>query len=305
MTGLQAVFGYIDTSLETFTKAKQMGLRTIYEMPTPYWKSVRELTDTESQRWPDWAEGLPKIEPDSEQSSRRDQELQLADLVIVPSTFVRDSLFAAPAFKAPIAVVPYGCPKSIPQIRNPKSEIRNPLKLLFAGTLSQSKGLADLLEAIQPLGNQVHLSIAGSPSSSDVSTLLHSALRTPHSAITLLGQLPHARLLEEMHHHDVFVLPTLYEGLALVLLEAMSRGLPVITTENSGIADLIENGKQGIVLPIRRPDLIRDQLDRMISDPTVLQSMGSAAFEWSRMNSWADYRQNLKEALHPVLGMAS
>jgi len=325
---LTAIYGYFDTSLHTFRAAKQLGLRTIYELPTPYWKAVANICETERARLPAWATTLPSAESLSATAAQRDEELQLADLVIVPSPFVRDSLSLAPPFQAPVIVLPYGCPEApSPTLAGPDSSIpsstfnvhrsafnvpsqiiasrspishlpsspaKPPLRLLFVGTISQSKGLADLLEAITPLGNQVHLTIAGSSPSPLPTSCLPSSVHQ-------LGQLPNPELLKQMREHDLLVLPTLYEGLSLALLESFSQGLPVLTTRHSGLDGLINEGKEAFLVPIQNPHAIRNCIEKIISDPSQLAGMASSAREWAAQHSWSQYRQQLRQAVEPLI----
>lgn len=295
------VYGYFDTSLATFRQARRLGIPTVYELPTPYWKAPQHLCEEQRLLRPKWADTLPSVAAFERAASRRDEELQLADLVIVPSEFVRSSLDDAPPFKAPVLVVPYGCPapteervKLNPEPGTQNSELLN---LLFAGTLSQSKGLGDLLAAIPPLGNKIHLSIAGSPSSVDLPEPLNAAIDSPNSQITFLGHLPHADLLEQMHKHDVLVLPTLYEGLALVLLEAMSHGMTFITTPHSGLPFSEMDGHQGLFVPINDPVSITHHLHSLIADPKRLHRLQDASLSWSISHSWTEYRHRLSYTL--------
>lgn len=289
---LTAVYGYFDTSLHTFRAAKKRGLRTLYELPTPYWKSVAKICDAERARLPLWSSTLPSTESLSATAEQRDEELQLADLVIVPSHFVRESLELAPPFKAKVRVVPYGCPEPLaapPTLnREPRTANREPLKLLFVGTLSQSKGLADLLEAIVPLGNQVCLTLAGSSP---------FPLSQIPSSVRQLGQLPHAALLAELPKHDLMVLPTLYEGLSLSLLEAMSAGLPVLTTAHSGLKGLVENGRQVVMVEPRSPDELRGQLQRLLEHPEDRERLSQEGLHWAKAHGWKHYREDLRSAI--------
>ena len=289
---LTAVYGYFDTSLHTFRAAKKRGLRTLYELPTPYWKSVAKICDAERTRLPLWSSTLPSTESLSATAVQRDEELQLADLIIVPSHFVRESLELAPPFQGKVHVVPYGCPEPMaapPTLnREPRTENREPLKLLFVGTLSQTKGLADLLEAIVPLGNQVCLTLAGSSP---------FPLSPIPSSVCQLGQLPHAALLAELPKHDLMVLPTLYEGLSLSLLEAMSAGLPVLTTPHSGLKGLVENGRQVLMVEPGSPDPLRGQIQHLLEHPEDRERLSKEGLQWAQAHGWKPYREGLRRAI--------
>jgi glycosyltransferase involved in cell wall biosynthesis len=100
-----------------------------------------------------------------------------------------------------------------------------------------------------------------------------------------------------MQQNDVLVLPTLYEGLALVLLEAMACGLTVITTPHSGLTGLINDGMEGFIVPIRSAPAIRDRLRLLAGDAGLLQTMRQAALVWSREHSWRLFRKKIRDVI--------
>src|SRR5690606_39238450 len=72
---------------------------------------------------------------------------------------------------------------------------------------------------------------------------------------------PHEEVLKLMKSCDVFCLPSIVEGRALVMQEAMSQGLPLIITPNTGGEDLIKNGETGFLVPIRSPEVIAEKIN--------------------------------------------
>ena len=102
-----------------------------------------------------------------------------------------------------------------------------------------------------------------------------------------LGSVPHELVFTIMRQHDIFVFPSLFEGLALVILEAMAQGLPVITTRNSGGPMAIDDGVNGFIVPIRDPDAIVGRVLELHGDRDRLASMGMAAWSKAEQMSWA------------------
>lgn len=294
--GVRAVHAYMDTAEQTFLAARQRGIRTIYELPTPYWRFTRDMVVAEAECQPEWAMTLPVMDEDSEAMQRRDRELQLADVVIVPSKLVRESLKLAPPFPAQVHVVPYGClelPSPISHLPSAAAPPPHPLRVLYVGSLNQGKGLAYLARAMTGLEELATLTIIGSPTSVAPCAALDRVLAVHRHR----SGLSHAEVLAEMRQHDVLVLPTLYEGLALVLLEAMACGLTVITTAHSGLAGLIEDGQEGFLVPIRNASAIQDRLRKLAGDESLLQTMRQGALAWSRKHSWQRYREQLREVV--------
>src|SRR3989442_11683584 len=73
---------------------------------------------------------------------------------------------------------------------------------------------------------------------------------------------------------DVYILPSLFEGTPLTLVEAMMSGMPIVTTATCGMKDVIQDGRNGLLVPIRSPEAIVAAVERLISSPVFLASLG-------------------------------
>jgi alpha-maltose-1-phosphate synthase len=292
ITGCSLVYAYEDGALQTFRAARDLGLRRIYDLPIGYWRVGQRIFAEEREREPEWSCTLTGTLDSADKLSRKDDELRLADRVVVASTFTKNTLAEAPC-AARIEVVPYGAPTSIStEIRKPAG----PLKLLFAGSLGQRKGLSYLLKAVDKLKNRVELTLLGRKAAPGCSPL-ESAVKK-HRWIPTIN---HAGVLREMHDHDVLVFPSLFEGFGLVILEAMAQGTPCITTDHTAGPDTIEDGVDGFVLPIRSTDLIVDKLELLLADRERLMSMKVAAKRKAQRLKWDLYRQHLVEVAREVI----
>ena len=116
-----------------------------------------------------------------------------------------------------------------------------------------------------------------------------------------LPPVPHSRVLELMAEHDVLVLPSLAEGFGLVITEALSRGLPVITTPYTCGPDLMTDGEEGFIVPIRDPEAIADRLTRLAEHRDLLHAMSEAALETARRNAWSHYEERIIQIVTSVL----
>jgi glycosyltransferase involved in cell wall biosynthesis len=105
-----------------------------------------------------------------------------------------------------------------------------------------------------------------------------------------------------MRNHDVFVFPSLFEGLALVQGEAISQGLPVITTPNSGGADILRDGVDGFIVPIRDPEAITARLLELYQDRALLQQMSDSARERATQLDWKSYMARTVATIRETLG---
>jgi glycosyltransferase involved in cell wall biosynthesis len=99
----------------------------------------------------------------------------------------------------------------------------------------------------------------------------------------------------------VLVLPSLEDGFGLVALEAMAAGRPVIVSEHAGVKDVVREGRDGFVVPIRSPDAIAEKLQWLHDHPAERQAMGRAAREQALRYPWARYGDEVVAAYRRVL----
>ena len=167
-----------------------------------------------------------------------------------------------------------------------------PLRVLFAGALSQRKGLADLFAAMKLLDSrEIELVVMGSL----LQPLAWYREQFPHFRYEPTR--PNAAVLDLMRTCDVFVLPSLVEGRALVQQEAMACGLPLIVTRNAGADDLIEEGETGFLVPIRAPEAIAEKISWCASHRERICGMGIAAQRRAAQLTWRGYGETILAAL--------
>jgi len=283
-------YAYEDGAYLTFSRCSSQ--TKIYELPIGYWRSMHQLLREEAQIQPQWNQTLRGLGDSEEKLRRKDVELELANHVFVPSRFVYETIPLQ--YRAKTTIIPYGCPP--PRLSPPEAKRRDePLKVLFCGSLGQRKGISYLFEACERLRSRVTLTVVGTP------VAMPDVLRRHLQSVTWYPSLPHAKLLTLMDQHDVFLFPTLFEGRALVVTEALSRGLPVITTLNSGADDLIINDETGFLVPIRSVDEIETALEKLIRYPDKLDNMKSNCLAAAARWEWADYRELLGKTLSGIL----
>jgi glycosyltransferase involved in cell wall biosynthesis len=225
----------------------------------------------------------------------RDEELDKADHIIVPSRHVNDTLKTSPASGRELLLIPYGTHEATSPIRPLGQPKRARLRVLFVGALTQGKGIAYAFDAIKLLNRATEFTIIG------------RKVGTSTAVDAILGQnrwipsTPNERILEEMARHDVLVFPSLTEGFGLVIGEALSRGLPVITTASTGGPELIRDGQDGFIVPIRSAQAIAEKLEMLNRDRERLDWMSQSARLRARDFSWERYRSVLAATLKHVL----
>ncbi|OKH22662.1 glycosyltransferase family 4 protein [Chroogloeocystis siderophila] len=288
---IAGVYCYEDAAIYTFKAAKKLGLTCFYDLPIGYWKMGQIIQQEEAELNPEWSSTLQANFDSADKLARKDIELQMSDVVLVASSFTRQTLQLAPDFKAPVVCIPYGAPCSYTEVVNRHKLNENKLKVLFVGSLSQRKGISYLLDAVEQLGDRAELTLIGR--FNQLCSPLEQALVTHR----WIASLPHQQVLQEMSHHDVFVFPSLFEGFGLVILEAMAQGLPVITTPHTAGPDIITDGEDGFIVPIRSAEAIAQKLNLLASNRKRLLEMSQAALQKASQYTWKRYGECLVKTI--------
>jgi glycosyltransferase involved in cell wall biosynthesis len=229
--------------------------------------------------------------PESEFQELR-SEPHLANGVIATSTFAATTLLEHGVPNEMIHVVPYGVDGETFSQRVRGPNLHKPFKVVYVGSLIQRKGISYLLDAVRLLKTrkiQITLCVHGFVDSD----LLE---RYGDLDVNLKLGLSGESLASEIHNGDVFVFPSLAEGFGLVILEAMSCGLPVITTNHTGAPDVMIDGQHGFIVPIRDAQAIAERISWGIDNREALAAMGNAAAAQARLFTWERFRADVREA---------
>jgi glycosyltransferase involved in cell wall biosynthesis len=175
-----------------------------------------------------------------------------------------------------------------PEFFQPHSFTDSPAnRLLFVGTWIDRKGtyyLVDSFAQLAPRFPQLSLTIAGCMVPEDqVKADFPSDLRP---RVTVLPFLTRDAMRGLYASHDMFVFPSLVEGMPLTLVEAMASAMPVVTTISSGMADIVENGFNGLLVPAADSSALASAILRLYDDAALRKNLGLAAQETARRYTW-------------------
>jgi glycosyltransferase involved in cell wall biosynthesis len=283
----ELIYGMEHSSAATFTVQKARGGRCVLRQVTAHARTVNSVLRRESDRFPDF---LPSHHPVlmahiDEGARRKEIEYGLADLIVANSEYVRKTFIANGVSPSRIIAVPTGCPPVDP-IGARAGAGSGTVRFLYVGALSLRKGFLYLLgawRAARP-GTHAELWIAG-PAELDVVKRLQG-----DRTIRYFGTLTKDALWEIYRQADLLVLPTLCEGLSHAVLEGISLGLPVITTEASGAGDLIVDGENGFLVPAADVEALASVIARAIELRAELPAMGIRSAE--RAKTWTVAQSN-------------
>lgn len=281
------VYTFNGAGLELLQAAKAQGLRTIMEQTIAPRFIEQQLMLEEQQVFSDWE--LPLLDDlFSRQYSKREQaEWQFADLILCGSEFVREGIAACGGPVDRCAVVPYGVDVRFSPIERPSHE--GPLRVLTVGAVGLRKGSPYVLEAAKQLKGTAEFRMAGSV---QVLPKAESELR---EHLELTGPIPRTEILAQYAWADVFLLPSLCEGSATVVYEALATGLPVICTPNTG--SIVRDGVDGFIVPVRDAEAIVSRIDRLTNDAHLLAKMRAATADSYARIGLDRYRTDLIKAI--------
>lgn len=206
-------------------------------------------------------------------------ECALADRIVVNSGWSRELLIRAGVDESKIVAVPlmYDAGRASGRSRQYPTAFTaaRPLRVLFLGSLTVRKGIAELLQAAAMLqGRPIELSVVGA----DVHGVAAHAGPMPN--VRLLGAVPRNVVDRHYRDADVFIFPTHSDGFGLTQLEAQAAGLPAIATPFC--ADVVKDGENGLILPEVSPQVIAAALEGLLHDPAKLAAMSVKALDRSR-----------------------
>ena len=289
--GANIVVASYGTGRFAFEAVQRAGGCAVLSYPIAHNRYQAKLYAEEAEHAPEFAAALPRMQwLPPEYSDRLERECEMADRIIVGSSFVRQSFVELGYDASRIAVTPYGVDtERFTPAGRPRDD--GVFRALFVGQIGQRKGLSYLLQGYQKFqraDSELHIVGSYSPGHEVYAPYRDLYRHTPH--------VPQKDLASLFQQADVFVFPSLIEGMPLVLLEAMACGLPVITTTH-GPGDIVRDGIDGFFVPIRDAEAITMRLEQLYRDPTLREQMGRNAREQALRYTWQAYAQRAADVV--------
>ncbi len=278
-------------ALSLISRARADGARILVEAVNTHPANRREILAREMDHWgiraPPRRVGM--------QEQRLVAEVYDADAVLVPTETVRRSFVERGIDSAKIFKLPYAANLSRFHPRQPSDRERRsggPLKVICVGAIGLRKGQLYLLEACRRLGKSaIELTLVG--------TILNEVavlVRTYDGLFRHIERVPNAELRSLLLQHDVFVLASLEEGLAVAICEAMACGLPVLATKESGAEEIVVDGVSGYFVPAGSREGLAQRLDFLAENRELLEPVGIRAAEATQHDvNWQVYARRLTD----------
>ena len=280
--------GLSGSALPAGKKAHQRGAKFVCDRGSSHIRAQDELLREEHAQW-----NMPFVGIDPRTTAREESEYEEADCITVPSTFVYRTFVEQGVSANKLRLLPYGVNLSRFQpVDKPDSQR---FDILFVGGMSLRKGVQYLVQAYQKIKHPAKsLTFVGSPSAGLIEALTARGL-WPEDAI-VFGHMPQTELKKVMSRSHVLVLPSLEEGLAMVMAQAMACACPVVASNHTGAEDLMTDGVEGFIVPVRDVSALTDQLQQLADEPILRDSMSEKALQKVQgLDGWSDYGDKAME----------
>lgn len=208
-----------------------------------------------------------------------------AKLIIANSKGLRE--LAKKTSKVEIKIIPNGV--DINEFKPVKNKKDNLLKIVSTGRLIERKGYDYLIKALHKMPN-IELTLIGGGNKKDGLKELAKKLNVK---VKFLGEKKHSEIAKLLPTFDIFVLPSLNEGMSNSILEAMACGLPIITTNTGGSKELIK--ENGIIIKMKDSKSIKDAITKLQKDTKLRNSMGKKSRVIAETLSWKNVTKEYLE----------
>jgi glycosyltransferase involved in cell wall biosynthesis len=265
----QSCYLFTQVALETLRLCRKEDVPTVLDNPNGHIRNFRQVCDREASRW---CGNKFHGHPSPAMADRIEEEYQLADRIRVYSQWGKDCMvrFGVAEEKIHVLRQTVNLERFRPASSFPSTE--GPLRICYVGSLDLRKGFVYLLKAIRAIGpRHVRLRIAGATGDRDCARLF-----SRESAGLSIECLP-GESLPVYHQSELFVVPTLEDGLPFVLVEGLACGLPAIVTREAGAAECVETGKNGWVVPAGDVEALAMAIENALRCRKELASMGRQA----------------------------
>lgn len=285
--GATMVYAFDGAALELLCAARRAGLTTVLEQTIASSDLQDRLMREQASRFPGWAARNMDRETAAFVRARERAEWDAADLIVCGSDFVRQSIGGSGGPIDRCVVVPYGVDDrfALP----PRDPRPGPLRVLTVGEVGLRKGSPHVIEAARRLGGRAVFRMAGP------CPLPASILAGMPPNLEILGPVPRGDIMRHYAWADVFLLPSICEGSATAIYEALAAALPVVCTPNAG--SVVENGEQGFIIAAGNPDAIVAALETLADDPALRRHMAERAHLRFRDHDIDAYGRRLTAAL--------
>ena len=282
-----AVVAYENSALQTFRQAKRRGIACILDAASLHRAEADRRLEVRMPRA--YKRGVDR---------RKDMEVTLADCIFVTSDLAAQTYRSNIAQQTRIETILLGADIDRFTPVSP-SVIMEPFTFIFVGAGTERKGFDFLLNAIAELRKEDYsfkVAVAGV-----IDRTLLAGRQELMPIIDQCGMIGHDKLIKVLRGAQCLVLPSRFDAFGMVVPEAMACGLPVIVSDMVGAKQIVEEGRNGFVVPTGDVDALVDRMRWFLRNKGNLENMSVAARATAECVSWVNYRRRFAMAIREVM----
>ena len=275
------ILGWSGFSLDTFKKAQNYKCFKILERGSTHILFQNEILKEEYDLL-----GLKPNLPSSHIIEVEQEEYKIADHIMVPSEFAKNTFIKKGFDGSKISKVPYGV--NLGLFKSKKKTKDSKFRIIYTGMLSVRKGVIYLLKAFSELNlKNAELVLIGAIENSLKKKIIKYF---DNNNIIYNPAINQSELPTYYSNSDLFVTCSIEEGLAMVQMQAMASGLAIICTENSGGRELVDENYNGFIIDIRNVDVLKQKILYLYNNRDQLFEMGlNSENKAKNLFSWDKY----------------
>lgn len=255
----------------------------VFDMSSIAYNYQTEIMKRERENLPESWKPYIVRDKDSDLNVQLMKNITNADFIIVSSSFAKQSILANEFQEDRVFTIPYGI-DTTPRNNIARYRENEKLKMLFVGSVSCEKGIYYLLEAVSQFPSaRIELTVVGKKFLPD--DLLNKYI--PWA--TFIGDIPSSEVEKYYCSSHLLIVPTLFDSFGRVITEAMSYGLPVVSTSSAGAADYIIDNENGFVIPPSSVHAICEKIQYFLDNPHEIERMGKNNSNAAQEYSWGKY----------------
>tara|TARA_B100000886_G_C20424068_1_gene493039 strand:- start:3391 stop:4563 length:1173 start_codon:yes stop_codon:yes gene_type:complete len=284
----EIIIGWSGFSKRSFQKASKKKCIKILERGSAHIVYQYEILKNEYCKL-----GIKPILPSKEIINKELEEYKLADFICVPSNFAKKTFIEEGVSENKLKVIPLGVDlDDFAQVKKLKKN--NNFIILSTGEVSVRKGSHLLIDVFNDLSIENSKLIFAGSIERGLKSYLNKIKK--NSNIIFLGSVSEKKLKKLYNESSIFVLNSLEDGFGMVIPQAMACGLPVITTSTTGASEIIENNKEGFVIPPNNKDSLKEKIKILFNNNNLMDDMSKNSIKKvSEYYTWSSYGNKIIE----------
>ncbi|WP_263819269.1 glycosyltransferase family 4 protein [Salinibacter sp.] len=282
--------GLSGVSEKGIERSKKLKVIPILERGSSHIEYQKKILEEESKK-----EGIQIDKPGRKYVKKEKKEYEKAEYIVVPSNFVKESFLEYGVDESKVRRIPFGVDVDEFSPIDKKDDV---FRVIFAGQMMLRKGVHYLLEAFSDLDlPNSELWLIGSKRPE-----IEPYFKEYEDNFEFLGHKPQSELYKYYSQGSIFAMCSIEEGLAMVQPQAMACGLPLICTPNTGGGDLIRDGEEGFIVPIRDVSEIKKKIRWFYENQEERKEMGVKAKKRVKSNfTWNDYGERVVKTYSNII----